>query len=237
MTNWVFLRGLGREHRHWQQFINKFKTDKCVGLDLPGTGEHLNADTPWTISKNVEFAQSKTQDLKGPINLVAISFGAMVALGWASLDSRINKVFLINSSSSLSPFYERLKPENYKALLQGLLFKSLPQREEMILNMVSNLNPVPDETLQDWISIQETATVPIVSLIKQLVAASRFQPPPKLSCDGLILSSKNDRFVDCKCSERLAEYLAWPLHSHPSAGHDLPLDDPAWLINRIKNSQ
>jgi pimeloyl-ACP methyl ester carboxylesterase len=48
-----------------------------------------------------------------------------------------------------------------------------------------------------------------------------------------ILSSAGDRLVDPGCSRRLAESWRAAHHVHPDAGHDLPLDDGAWVAERI----
>ena len=56
--------------------------------------------------------------------------------------------------------------------------------------------------------------------------------PPSVPC--LILSSECDALVHPKSSEELAK--AWNVsHSvHPTAGHDLSLDDPMWVIQQIQ---
>jgi len=50
----------------------------------------------------------------------------------------------------------------------------------------------------------------------------------------LILTSKADRLVSYKCSEQISKLWNCPVHYHQEAGHDLPLDDAAWVIERIK---
>jgi hypothetical protein len=42
--------------------------------------------------------------------------------------------------------------------------------------------------------------------------------------------------VSYQCSEYLAAKYRWPLVLHNSAGHDLPIDDPAWLIEVFKRN-
>jgi hypothetical protein len=42
-----------------------------------------------------------------------------------------------------------------------------------------------------------------------------------------------DRLAHPTCSGRLAEALAAPLVVHPTAGHELPLDDPDWLLAQL----
>jgi hypothetical protein len=50
---------------------------------------------------------------------------------------------------------------------------------------------------------------------------------------ALVLASRGDRLTDWRCSRDLAQAGDWPLKVHLKAGHDLPLDDPQWLIAQI----
>ena len=47
------------------------------------------------------------------------------------------------------------------------------------------------------------------------------------------LLERLDRLVSPRCSQRLAAAWKVPLALHPSAGHDLPLDDPDWLLAQL----
>ena len=49
----------------------------------------------------------------------------------------------------------------------------------------------------------------------------------------LLLTSAGDTLVDPRCSQRLARVWGLPIAEHPSAGHDLPLDDGPWLAGQI----
>ncbi|MCB0406521.1 MAG: hypothetical protein KDD51_17190, partial [Bdellovibrionales bacterium] len=50
---------------------------------------------------------------------------------------------------------------------------------------------------------------------------------------GLIVVSEKDRLASPSCSRALAAHLHWPLVAHATAGHDLALEDPAWLSDQI----
>jgi len=47
------------------------------------------------------------------------------------------------------------------------------------------------------------------------------------------LNGARDRLVDARCSERLAQAWQVELHTHPDAGHDLPLDDGEWVARQV----
>ena len=53
-----------------------------------------------------------------------------------------------------------------------------------------------------------------------------------------ILASYGDELVSWKCSEAIAKRLSLPLKLHTAlgadaAGHDLPLDQPAWVCGQV----
>jgi predicted alpha/beta hydrolase family esterase len=72
------------------------------------------------------------------------------------------------------------------------------------------------------------------NFFRQLIAAARynlseFKPRVPIT----VLSSKGDQMVHPSCSEALAEHWDLPIITHPSAGHDLGIDDPEWLVKTI----
>jgi predicted alpha/beta hydrolase family esterase len=48
-----------------------------------------------------------------------------------------------------------------------------------------------------------------------------------------VLRSLGDQMVSPHCSAALARHWACALWEHPSAGHDLALDDPQWLARTV----
>jgi hypothetical protein len=48
----------------------------------------------------------------------------------------------------------------------------------------------------------------------------------------LVLSSAGDQLVDPRCSPRWRARQV-PHAAHPDAGHDLPLDDGAWVAGQV----
>ncbi|HEY1225998.1 MAG TPA: alpha/beta hydrolase, partial [Ramlibacter sp.] len=49
----------------------------------------------------------------------------------------------------------------------------------------------------------------------------------------LLLGSSGDALVDPSCSMELARRWQADLRMHPWAGHDLPLDDAAWVLAQV----
>jgi len=72
------------------------------------------------------------------------------------------------------------------------------------------------------------------NVLRQMISAARFWAP-RLSTRVpiLVLHSSADRMVAPACSARIAAAYGATLERHPSAGHDLTLDDPRWCAERI----
>jgi pimeloyl-ACP methyl ester carboxylesterase len=85
-----------------------------------------------------------------------------------------------------------------------------------------------------WCAIRRARPVGVANALRQLVAAARFQAPLAAPVPTLLLTSAGDRLADPRCSADIARRWACPLVVHSEAGHDLPLDDPAWVVQEVK---
>ena len=132
--HWVFLRGLIREQRHWEDFPTRFQAafpDARVHLlDLPGNGSLCDRPSPIRIDHMVDAARLQLQlrGVHGPINLLAISLGGMVAIEWMRRFPRqIERAVIINSSlRRMGSFSDRLRVDNYPAILRHLVLTFFP---------------------------------------------------------------------------------------------------------------
>jgi pimeloyl-ACP methyl ester carboxylesterase len=142
---------------------------------------------------------------------------------------------LINTSlGGLAPFWQRLRPASYPALL-GLLRPGLSalRREQAILRLTSNL-PASAAVAAAWAGYAESAPVARGNVLVQLAAAARYRAGTRApAVPTLLLASRRDRLVSVECSRRMAHAWGVPLREHPDAGHDLPLDDPAWVVAEV----
>jgi pimeloyl-ACP methyl ester carboxylesterase len=240
---WILLRGLAREKGHWGNFFDRFKSahspDEVLAIDLPGSGEHLAQASPATINgifncvraEAVSRARHQTQ-----FKLVALSLGGMVAMEWMREKSDdLAGVVLINTSSrNLSPFYNRLRWQIWRDVVRLISVQAARERERGIIDVIMNNAEARELALPQWTKVAVERPMSYKNFFNQLVAASRFEglaQEPKLPT--LILSSLGDRLVDPSCSTQLHEKYNWPIHRHPWAGHDLPWDDPQWVLDRI----
>ena len=241
--NWILLRGLMREARHWGEFPAMlraaFPHDTVVTLDLPGNGSLWQQRSPATIAAMVEHCRRSLRDqgIAPPYHLLAISLGGMVAVDWsARYPDEVPAAALINTSMRpFNPFYQRLRPANYPALLNLLLHGSdLQRREKMILRLTSSAAARP-AVLAQWNQIARECPVSRANALRQLLAAARFRaasPPPRTRL--LLLASAGDWLVNPECSQRLARAWGSGIAVHPYAGHDLPLDDGPWVTEQVR---
>ena len=241
---WIFLRGLTRETAHWGSFPDDFRralpAAQVISLDLPGNGRLHLVPSPLSIGAMMSFCRGELarREVKPPYFLLAMSLGAMVAAEWScEFPEEVAGCVLINTSfQAFSPFYQRLRPGNYLALLRlVLLTRKAAEVERAILRLTSNEFSKREGVIASWIETRLHRPVKPVNALRQLVAAVRYRARPVPPATPLlILCSEHDRLVNVECSMAIASSWKCALALHPSAGHDLPLDDPDWVIERVQ---
>jgi pimeloyl-ACP methyl ester carboxylesterase len=245
MSTWVFLRGLMRETRHWGKFPDVFRStvpDADVHLiDLPGNGRLHAMRSLTRIEEMADFCRGEllTRAISPPYHLLALSLGAMVATAFATrYPKEVRGSVLINTSlRPFSPFYYRLRPSNYPAMVRlASGARDAERQERFILRLTSNAGVARADVLAEWIAYQHEYPVTTPNALRQLLAAIRYRAPavyPPIPL--LLLCSSQDRLVNPRCSQRLAHQWRVPLALHPTAGHDLTLDDGAWAAERVRD--
>ena len=243
VKNWILLRGLAREQQHWGEFYPQCQQHlpdhRFYCLDLPGCGEHYQRQSPLSISAIRITLQQQLQEknISGPFGIIGLSLGAMVALEWLADERQpVAAVVIINTSSNDFPLHWRLSPAAVGLGLRALLPISIERRERLILQLVSQQRARDNTIAAHWLTIQQQRPVTRATIMRQLIAAARFSAPQFQSSKcGLILCSDSDRMVSYRCSLQLAHRYQWPLHCHINSGHDLPLDDPLWVVDKFKH--
>jgi pimeloyl-ACP methyl ester carboxylesterase len=239
--HWFLIRGLFRESGHWAAFPKMlqgtFPNSTVQTLDLPGSGDQRDVKSPWGMTGIAQMVRDQAHFPKDDreCHIVAISMGAMVAMEWLKeRPTGISSAIFINTSLNLlSPFWERLRPANYGTLLKILRASSAKDREELVLKMTTALTDTA-AILPEWVRMAEQRPILRRNAFAQLVAAAIFSgtldaPPRPI----LLLRSLGDQLVNPNASEKISKAWNVPLFTHPSAGHDLPLDDPRWVSEQI----
>jgi pimeloyl-ACP methyl ester carboxylesterase len=243
MNTWILLRGLTREQRHWHEFPRLLEMalpgDRVITLELPGNGE-LNALTsPSRIEGMATYGRLELARLgvAPPYHLLAMSMGAMVATAWAdSHPEEIAALVMINTSfGAFSPVHQRFRPRAWRALLRLLLTRSLSSRDQIIFDLTSRLVAPSAPVVEAWTTIRRTRPVLLSNALRQLFAAARYRAPYHPPVEILILASAGDRLVDPRCSMEIARRWNCTIALHPTAGHDLPLDDGAWVVEHVQD--
>lgn len=246
---WLFLRGLGRDKRHWQPFFNIFKQTvgehNIISVDLPGNGDYYSLTSPTKAGDYLSHVRKKLHQYKTqhkvsndrPIHLVAISFGGMIAMQWLKQHpEELSKVWLINTSMKpWSKMTQRLKLVAWPKVISGL-FQSPAKREISIRQLTTQYYKSNNELLQQWQAWAKEKPVKASNIIRQIYTASRFKATnlPKASIDKItVIVSAKDELVHPDCSRQIAHNLGANITTHPSAGHDLPLDEPEWLREEL----
>lgn len=241
VRHWLLLRGLTREARHWGAFpeVLARKLDAQVTtLDLPGAGTENQRAAPTTIPATTDdlrdrfVAQRTGAEAWG---LLAVSMGGMVALDWCHRHGAdFSRLVLINSSAgNVSPPHHRLRLAMVPSLVRTLRTEDRVLRERRVLEMTTNGAAPIDATAEAWARFAEERPLGRGVVYRQLYAALRFRAPERIGVPLLVLASARDRFTDPRCSQKIAARYGAPIELHPSAGHDLPLEDPAWITERI----
>jgi pimeloyl-ACP methyl ester carboxylesterase len=242
---WLLVRGLTRERRHWHEFPRLLAEHSPLArielLDLPGAGTEAGRlplpSVSWMardIARRWRPAEPGQEAVWG---LVGLSLGGMVALELCRLfPRRFARAVIINASSRLTAPLGRLQPRAALVLLRAALTADPLLRERRVLDLTSTL-PAAERARYARLSAEVARETPVArrTLVAQLLAAARFLPPAPSAIDARLafVCSRGDAVVNPRCSHDLAAWYGSPCEEHPSAGHDLPLDDPVWLCERI----
>ena len=130
--------------------------------------------------------------------------------------------------------YHRLQLRAFRKLVLIIGSKDPLEREKKILDLVSLAHEKHETLAKQWAEVARKRPIRLYNLFSQLVAASRYklaQKPPETPL--VVLNSKKDRMVHPSCSNELARRWNLPLLTHPSAGHDLCVDDPHWVVEKL----
>lgn len=245
MRYWIFIRGLARSSEHWGPFVDQFKKtfpeDHIELIDLAGNGSRSNEPSFLSIEENVTDLINRSRTVKETeqYHIMSISLGSMVAAEWArQYPQNVASITMINTSEKgSSHFFERMHPRNYLSVLRGVLGSpSALEFETEISRLTTTRGP---QAYIEW--IEKFSRVPRTTgrnIIRQLWAASKYQLKDKKPIEKvLIFNSLGDRLVNPICSQNIANKWKDALFfSHPSAGHDLPLEEPEWLSSLVKQN-
>ncbi len=246
-ATWVLLRGLTRESGHWGSFPLQMARGlqatqgsvRVLTLDLAGNGNRCREKSPTDIGEMVEDlrAQLRQAGVDGPVHVLALSLGGMVAAEWAQrYPAELAAAVLVSTSMKpFSPFFRRLRPTNYLTLVAMSLARFAARwRERHVLQLTSQLMSHSEEVLDAWVKLHRQHPVSGLNVLRQLWAAMNYRASrarPRVPM--LLLCGQGDMLVDWRCSQAVSRGWGLPLRMHTRAGHDIPLDDPDWVVRAV----
>jgi hypothetical protein len=98
------------------------------------------------------------------------------------------------------------------------------------LNMTANNAESITRYLQIFSDFAKVHPVKKINFIRQIQLAKKIKIENWKNTKLNVISSTSDRLVSHFCSKIIAQKLNGNLIIHSCAGHDIPLDDPSWLI-------
>jgi pimeloyl-ACP methyl ester carboxylesterase len=242
---WVLMRGLAREQGHWGDFADRLRTafpGAVIDLpDLPGCGAQRGCRAPLSIAGALEIVRGDLgrggrQSYR--VWLLGLSLGSMVAYEWMRrYPAEIAGGVLVNGSlGGLSLPWRRLRLGAAASLLRALVTTDPLSRERRLFALTSARPDLADATVAAWTELARRQPVRRIDVARQLLAAALYRARrlPGGRSAVLVLASRGDRMVDPSCSRAIAKAIPGAaLRVHPTAGHDLPLDDPGWVISAV----
>ncbi len=250
--NILLLRGLARQKKHWADFPEQLTQRgwKHTLIDLPGFGDKYRDEAPDSISETTNLTRehwlklvskntsSDTSKEKRPLWILGLSLGGMVTIDWITrFPGDFDHALIANSSMRpFNPPWERIQLPSLMRLTKSLFGKNPEKIEETIYQLTSTQEN-NDRHVIAAVELFRQAPPQLPNVMNQLMAASRYRFPKEIP-DNLpptdILLSLKDGLVSPECSKKLHEHTKWPIHFNEKAGHDLSLDDPEWLLNKLE---
>lgn len=242
--HWLLLRGLSREQRHWGVFPEIFRAAMPEGtrthfLDLPGTGTELRRDSPTSVRDIMEDLRARWIAIQaanqGPWGLLAMSLGGMIAMEWCHRHpGDFTRLVLSNTSASdIGRPWDRMSPRALATVVRAMLERDPVARERLVLSMVTQRRGDLDELAKQWADIHASSPVTRATVARQLRAAIVYRAPARLSTPVLIIAAARHALASPACGRALAERFRAPFELHPGGGHELALDAPDWMAERI----
>ncbi|MEM9101286.1 MAG: alpha/beta hydrolase [Pseudomonadota bacterium] len=239
----VLIRGLIRNQFHWGKFPQALKkylpTSELYFIDIPGNGARHYEKSPDSIKDMADYCYQTMEKnaIKPPYHLIGISLGGMITMDWAArYEQQIASGVLINSSASnLCQWHQRFNPTNLLTLFKFLTARNNFRRKEAcILQLTSNAHQRDWHLINQWAQLHQQFPSTLQNTLRQMLAASRFTTPP-INIPICVAASRNDHLVSVRCSEAIAKHYNSDIFFHPTAGHDLPLDQPEWLASQLSS--
>jgi pimeloyl-ACP methyl ester carboxylesterase len=241
--SWLLVKGMRQDARYWFDVPDRLAArvpGRVLTLDLPGVGSAAHRPAPWDVDGLVDDLRARFLEAAapgdGPWGLVGLSLAGMVALRWAArFPEELAHVVVGNSSDGRHSWpWRRLRLANLPRMAATARRRGVARERASLDLVVALRGPAERDALAaHYAAWQREIPCTPATLARQLVAGATFRGPAAVEVPLTFLVGRGDRFVDPRCTDALAAAHGAPLIAHPTAGHDLSVDAPDWLIARI----
>ncbi|MFM2485935.1 alpha/beta fold hydrolase [Celerinatantimonas yamalensis] len=222
----VLIRGMLGECRYWEYFkqlVEQRLQRPVFLLSLAKSGTSLE---PLSLVTLIEQHREQLCQLtgQGDCHLVSLSLGASVALCWQQMyPDEVKSCTLINPLVTVKQ--RRWQPLLWWLLFKIMVFSRWPGDQQT--RWLHRLSAWP--SLHSQLATSETHSIDFKALTQHLYEMPIAEPMVPLQ----LLVSRHDKWISSEVSYQLADIWQAPLFPHLSAGHDLPLDDPRWVCEKL----
>lgn len=210
---WVLLKGVAAHEGHWGHFLDHlratFPNDRIELLTLAGNGPRSGEVSPISVKENVlDLRRILFSRLANgaKFHFLGTSMGAIVGVEWAKMfpNDFLSLTGVNTSDGAASPFYYRMQ------------FYNLNQMVGLATYSAETKTSTPNVLRQIWASHWH-----------------RF-PKKRPAVPMMFMASAEDKFAHPDCTLRIC--AKWNLEPaiHPRASHDLPIDDPQWVVGKLR---
>lgn len=227
----VLLHGLGADCTSWD-----FQMEALTGaglrplaFDLPGFGRsQIPAGAAWTVKTAAETLAAALDELvNGPVHLVGLSMGGVVALQFAlDFPTRVDHLVLVNT-------FAALRPKRWDELVYFLgrfTAASLGNREGQARSVARRVFPYPEQAqLRDMLvgKILEADPAVYRAAMIQLGTFNVRKRLKEINRPTLMISGEKDTTVPLDNQADLVRYISGSRQVIiPGAGHGVTIDHP-----------
>jgi pimeloyl-ACP methyl ester carboxylesterase len=226
--------------RQWSKLAAALGPDmQVIAPDLAGYGSNpVSSDLPTTLAQEVEGLRGSLEAAKGPIHLVAHSYGAAIAFKIATASPFSSR---IRSLTMIEPILPTLLVESAADRRLHDRFQALRHELCQDLGKGSAMEAI-DKFADFWAGSGPREPMPPAARVRMIEHAERLafdfsaalgeenpaNAASALRLPTLLFSGGQSPFMTQRIVQRLAAIMAGAEHRHlPDAGHMLPLTHTA----------
>lgn len=238
----VMLRGLGRSSRYWlgyDEYLARYF--RVITVDYRGIGRSTAPMSWLTTIEDMAGDVKQALDELGisSSHIFGLSLGGMVAMALASKFPNYCKGLIIANASTADSSSSRIALPAVRELARAALTGKSLQKTLMHLVTTERVEGrIGNEILDRWHEIIADEGMPVTTVLKQLLAASRFRIKGRIDAYAiptLILYGNQDKFVPCANSKKLSRLIEGSeLKSIRGVGHEITIGQEELLTKIIK---